>query len=896
MESSVLRCDGRHRLCEALFAHKVCQIFKPGPCQDLGKDNKPRPKFKPAGTSAFCPEPVKGSKGAIHMRWQATFPRALFTHLVLLPVAVLFLAVLPSGPVRQREIDSSNGASAQYSERLEDTLRPGHHRSGQESESEREAYAKHLWEEYARWQARRRDPQPVADIGTWVSLGPTNGAGKMGALAVHPTAPGTLYAGADGGGIWKTTDGGTSWGPVSDGIAILAISALALAPSSPNVLYAGTGSQTIPGIGMLKSTDGGVTWSMVGSPVFNILRISVHPNNPQELVFAGGEVSRSTDGGVSWTKAINVASEDLARDPSNPQILYTLGASFDVQKSTDGGVTWQEKRSGLPTTPTQFILSQHLATSPSSPQVLYLSAQVRDQATGADHCQMFKTVDGAESWVELLSVANNPDAAISHFLTQGTRNSAIVVSPTDPNVVIAGGLNYIKSSDGGVSWKVLPFRNTTMHVDAVDLQYQGSTLYIANDGGIWSSPDDGETAASHNLSLVSRQHYTLAIDPVDQNRMLSGSQDNGVDLRPDSGSPQWTSLATGDGFDCVIDPDNPAVAYYLAGIYSSGNPIRYFRTKTAGSPDTSWQEITPQFPGGEFGHGLALDTNRSTTVYTSSYRLWKSTDEGDSWSPLPTTTSDGSSWDTSGSFVEFVTLAPSDSSIVMVTHLRSGIFRSTDGGMTWTNSVLNNPPFIGKLEIDPQNPQVVYAAYNEPFTTNRLFMSTDGGRTWAPRSQGLPEFDVQAIRVDPTDSNTLYCGTDVGVYQSTDQGASWQRLGAGLPNVQVNALEIFDDGSRLRAATYGRGVWEISLRPPSIPQPRITSAATSGKKLLVYGKHFDDGAVILINGGRQKTRNDGDSPRGLLVAKKAGRVVQPGDHLQVRNSTGVVSSEFLFTP
>ena len=514
---------------------------------------------------------------------------------------------------------------------------------------------------------RAISPQAVGGT-NWVSLGPTNGAGRATAIAPHPTDPATLYVGAAGGGVWKTTNSGSSWTPLTDFINDLSVGAVAIAPSSPNIIYLGTGEggvaiDFIPGIGFLKSTDGGASWILPSSVIATkFYRLTVHPTNPLELVAgtnAGG--FRSTDGGVNWTRVIDSLQyldvADIVRDPTNPQILYA--ATWDerrwcarsgqcntssprVLKSTDGGATWAEKSSGLPvSTSTVRVNRFSLAISPTNASVLYLSTSTLDNpATTTETSHVYKTTNSAESWNDLPGLSGNSDLNISQFMrTQGWYDNTIVVSPSDQNIVIAGGVGYIRSTDGGTTWGRPSFTGSAVHVDAHDLRYRGSTLYIANDGGIWSSPDNGQTAVARNDGLVTRQYYGLAVDPVNRNRILGGTQDNGTNRRSDSGSTSWVGVIGGDGFECGVNSLVPSIAY---GTVQFGLVLR---TKDAGSNPPTFSVITPPYAVGESGPFLSLltvDPGQPSTIYTGTNRVWRSTNAGDIWEPLSTTTTDGS--------------------------------------------------------------------------------------------------------------------------------------------------------------------------------------------------------------------------------------------------------------
>jgi hypothetical protein len=426
-----------------------------------------------------------------------------------------------------------------------------------------------------------------------------------------------------------------------------------------------------------------------------------------------------------------------------------------------------------------------------------------------------------------------------------------------------------------------------MHVDAVDLAFQGTTLYIANDGGIWSSNDEGQTATPLNTTLVTREYYQLAIDSIHKNRMLAGSQDNGTDLHADSSDTLWNKVRQGDGADCAINPRDPSIAY--ATIFP---PFAYFKTTNAGDPNPTWTSVGPDFPSGEQGANLVMDVHNPSTLYIGTYRVWRTTNDGKGWNPLPTTFLDGSAWGSQGS-VSDLAVAPNNGSLLLVAHSTLGLLLSRDGGESWVKLIAPDllPNFLNSVEIDPMNSAVMYVTYNEP-SKPQVFMSTDAGVTWTPRVVGLPPFRVLVLRADPVEPNTLYAGTDVGVYRSTDQGGSWSRFGVGLPNVQVNDLRLFKYGEALRVATYGRGVWELNLRAPAAP--RIGTATVSGKKLIVTGSLFDQGATILINGVSQKTQNDDENRTTRLIAKKSGKKILTGDKLQVVNDDGTRSNEITF--
>ncbi len=712
--------------------------------------------------------------------------------------------------------------------------------------------------------AQRFLPKSIGGT-VWKSIGPTNGAGRATAVALYPGVPGIAIIGAAGGGAWKTSDGGKSWRALTDDIPNLSVGAITYAPSDPNIVYLGTGEggyagDFIPGIGLLVSNDGGETWTLPSSVVATqFYKILVSPTDPQEVLAATNNgLLRSTSGqNGPWTQVIRSASgpaagygdvTDLVRDPTDANVLYAttwdrrlwcvrggrcgIEASFEspaVMKSSDGGKTWSPASTGLPvSTSTQRVNRLAIAIAPASPQTLYLAASIFDNGTGLENSHVYKTTDGASTWTET-GLFGSKDFGVSAYLgTQGWYDNTIIVSPADPNVVIAGGIGCVKTLDGGGVWtRTL----TSVHVDAHELRYDAAgTLWIACDGGIWTS-SDSETATQHNAGLVTRQFYDIAVDPVNRNRVYGGQQDNGTIMRPDGGGSSWTGFSGGDGFGCVVNPASPSIAY---------STIQFgvvVRTVTAGTLNRTVLR-TPPYENNEttpFYSIVAVDPKDPLTLYTVSNRIWKSTTGGDGWQPLPALLIDGQSMPGDASIRTFA-ISASDPNVMMIALAspRRRVYRTTSGGAQWTDvtGTLPTGRTILHLEIDPHDPQRVFAAIAGTSGPS-VYYTTDGGNSWQTRANGLPPFSAQTVRFDPTDSNTLYAGTDVGVYRSTDGGASWERFGSGMPAVSVYEVEPLRDGTVLRAATHGRGVWELEVTDPQNVPPMVAITAPAAPTMTV---------------------------------------------------------------
>jgi photosystem II stability/assembly factor-like uncharacterized protein len=718
----------------------------------------------------------------------------------------------------------------------------------------------------------------------WSSIGPTNGAGRAIAVALHPSLPNTAIIGTAGGGAWKTTNNGVSWTPLSETLPNLSVGAIAYAPTNANRVYLGTGEggyaqDFIPGIGLLSSDDGGTTWNLPSSVLATMFyRIAVHPANANDLIVGTNRGAlRSTAGaGGPWstvipsTQGVSVGYgdvTDIVRDPSNAAVLYA--ATWDrgrwcaatpcppsaalvpptVLKSIDGGATWTSAAAGLPVSSSTVRVERiSIAIAPSSPGTLYALTALFNADSGTTFSHVYKTTDGGGSWSET-GLVSSGDIRVSNLLgTQGWYDNTIVVAPGDPDTVIAAGVQYARTTDGGATWSY-PWNGAAPHVDVHDLRYDASgTLWIANDGGIWTSADHASSATNRNANLVTRQYYALAMDRVNRNRILAGTQDNGTNSRRDNGGTAWSSFAGGDGFQCFIHPDAPSVAF------STFQFVDLLRTKTASSAFPLTAPSGPVFPTNEkkpFFSVLTADPSNAAVLYLGTTRLWKSTTAGDSWVPLPTEVLNIGVW--SENNVRAVAVAPTDSSTIMLSKAGQ-IFRSTNGGISWTVLLVGLPGrTVTSIAISPVNRDLAFATFAGTSGPS-VFFTTNGGSTWSERASGLPSFSAQVIRFDPTDPSTLYVGTDVGVYRSTDNGATWSPFGTGMPAVSVYDIRILADGSIVRAATHGRGIWELAVtgvtnHPPtaSIAAPSTAITVARGDVVAFGGSASDaDGDPVVL--------------------------------------------------
>ncbi len=716
----------------------------------------------------------------------------------------------------------------------------------------REAYLEYRRDLTAR---KRRPAAEPLDVGAFRFLGPANGAGRMPAVELHPSSPDIVYGGAAGGGCWKSTDRGLTWRSLTDGLSDLSVGAVALAPSDPSIVYLGTGEGGygggfIPGIGILRSSDGGETWQLPDSVLAPLVyRLSVDPRDPRTvLAFVNGGAYRSTDGARTWARTSAASwgdGTDVARDAGNPDVLHATfwvsGQTSRYAKSTDAGRTWIEKTAGLPGNPksrTSVAISSNGAT-------VYLMI-----ASAADNSLLgvYRSTNAGESFanVPLLDSSGKMPNILS---LQGWYDNCLAVDADDERVLIlgGGGAGHFRTTNGG-STVAQTGVTDGVHVDAHQLvsKRYGSlkVTWTANDGGLWLSTDGGVRWSDRNAGLATRQYYSVALDPTRPDVMLAGSQDNGTDRKGD-GTTTFTRVIGGDGFEAAVNPDRPTV------VYGSSQFTTLFRSKQDGRAGTfSYiaQPVAGQAYSGSSGDApkpfttwLTLDPTDPRVVYTGTWRVWRSEDSGDTWAPL------GSDVFSSATATQALSISRARPDRLLVAQ-SNGVYLSDDRGETFRKLGVSAAGSIRNVEIDPRNADVMYVCSTASATSSTrgsLYRSTDGGESWSRRDAGLPNFGIETVRVDPADSRTLYAGTLVGLFRSTNQGETWARFGDGLPAAAVHEVRLPPDGSRIVVATHGRGIWSAAARaanqPPAV---RIDTPSASEVSVPLGGSLSLTGSAI----------------------------------------------------
>lgn len=659
-------------------------------------------------------------------------------------------------------------------------------------------------------------PQPI--YGEFWSGG-GNVSGRVTSIAIDPTNSSVVYLTGAQGGVWKTTDGGAHWTPLTDGLPSLAAGYITIDPNNNQTLYFGTGElhycgDCYYGDGLFKSTDGGSTWqkiattSQVGT---YIAKVVVLPNNSNTIFVAsniGLVVSR--DGGNTWNVALNINDcNDIEVNPSNPNILYAAIMSNGVYRSTDGGYTWTKLTNGLPTGGFGRV---EIAISPSSPSILYASFT---SIANYGLLGLYKTTDGGNSWTQL---TQTPD----YLYPQGFYDHCIIVDPTNPNIVYAGGVfpysqsyhGLVMTTDGGSTWTDITIASdgSRLHPDMQALAIDSTgTLWVGNDGGIWKTSLHGASWTNLNSTLGITQFYTLAIHPSYQDSILGGTQDNGTPIY--YGSLGWNEISSGDGGPCIFDWFDPS--YYFTSYVRLRNIYKYHNGHYVGDIAGPW--VTAGDRASWANGPLVIDPNNHNIIYVGTYRVWKSINYGSTWNAIS-----GDLTSTTRGVLLSIAVSPSNPSIIFTGSSDGFVFKTTDGGATWTR--VGGGIFAGKrindIIINPTNDQEVYVFLNAT-SGRRILRTTNGGLNWSSVTGSLPSgLAGLSLAVDfSTTPHVMYVGTDYGVYYSTDDGATWNQ--APMPQLAIYELKIDTANNYIVAATHGRGMWRAPLVSTGVAESNV---------------------------------------------------------------------------
>ena len=665
----------------------------------------------------------------------------------------------------------------------------------------------------------------------WQALGPSNVGGRVRAIAFDPRNASRILAGTASGGLWTSDDGGLTWRANQDFLPNLSITSLAFDPVNPNNVYLGTGEATqgLVGIGLFKSTDGGSTWAFLSATSVDanpdwrfVNRVAVHPTQPQ-IVLAGmtndartgGAIYRSGDGGVSWLKVSSLKAVDVKFDPNDPSKVLAGLDDGTLAYSRDSGLSWT-KTAVLIANPSgrNGTARAEIAFARSSPGVVY--ASVDDQKG-----EIWRSDDSGATWRML----SNP----AHLGSQGEYDNAIWVDPGDANHVVTAGLDIYQSRDAGMTFvQVSDWRRyqQSPHADhhalvaPPNFGAANPVLYDGNDGGIYRAPDIYNaglfTWTNMNNGLAVTQFYGGAGKAAAGGRIVGGAQDN-YSLMLSNGV--WRRWMSGDGGISAVDPANDSVMYgeyVYAAVHRSLNGGQSAAYICTGITEAYTDDNSPAACGAgttqkaNFIAPFVLDPNNSSRLLVGAASLWATNDAkgAASWAAIKAPSA------VSGNYINAVAVAEGDSDTVWVGYNNGEVWRTANGtqpspGWTRVGAGVIPARTVLRVTIDKDNRDHVIVALTG-FTANNVWQTFDAGATWSSITGNLPSAPVFDVKRNPRKASWLYAATSVGIFTSEDGGATWSTTNEGPANIRVRELFWIDD-TTLGAATYGRGMFKATV-------------------------------------------------------------------------------------
>jgi photosystem II stability/assembly factor-like uncharacterized protein len=664
---------------------------------------------------------------------------------------------------------------------------------------------------------------PQASASAWELVGPTNVGGRMTSIVCAPNEPNTIWAGAAGGGVWKSDDGGLHWRGLWYSQPTLNIGSLAIDPTNPLTVYCGTGEANLsadsyPGVGLYRSIDGGQNWQLLASCEATRIPnrigcLAVDPFDPAHIWLAGVShradgsdgVFVSHNGGITWGRAIfpgtgSYRCHAIVFHPTKHGTLFATisdnGAQNGIWKSVDGGSSWTQLKNGLPSPETVGRTS--LAIAASDPSITYaISSTQKDGVLG-----VFRSKDGGNHWTNI---------AGTHFVTerQMSYGNTIAVHPTNPDHVLCGGVDLHLTRDAGkhwiraTKWDARRGESNYAHADHHALLMparQPGLVYDMNDGGMDVSTDGGSTWSNRSNGLAVSMFYDIDVAQSDGRIFGGGLQDNGTNITVRGKSEEFEEITGGDGGWMIIDPKDAGHLYTT----SQNMDVNRFR-KSDG-----WANISPPVHKAEseavWMVYLEFDPNNSRTAFAGGVRVWRTKDDGDNWKAVSPVLD--------GSAISAVEIAQADSNVVFVGTENGGVYRSTDGGNSWSGDLAGSPLpgfTITRILTSPTDAQLVYVTVAN-FGTSHVFRSSDGAASWADVDGGkLPNAPHHAIAIPKAKPSTLFVCSDAGVHVSPDSGATWKSLTGNLPTVPIVDLVYHELDGTLSAASYGRSIWRLKV-------------------------------------------------------------------------------------
>ena len=721
--------------------------------------------------------------------------------------------------------------------------------------------------------AQSRFNEDLLKAFTYRNLGPFRMGARTSDIAV-PDSPArdhlyTMYVGYWTGGLWKSTNNGTTFEPIFDQQNKLAIGDIAIAPSNSQIVWVGTGDaftsrSSYAGDGIYKSTDDGNSWQNMGlRDSHHIARIVIHPTNP-DIVYAAvmghlystnaeRGVFRTTDGGRSWQKVLyideNIGVIDLVLNLQNPSILYA--ATYDVKrlpwqivnggpqsgiyKTSDGGNQWSRLGGGLPTGRIGRI---GLDIYRKNPEILYAvieNANARTAAAPGDRVQtiggeVYRTENGGQTWTKTHGPEHNASPKGPYYFSQ------IRVDPTDDRTLIVTGEPFLKSTDGGKTWGTRIFPRMFGDFRTLWFDHENSQrIIIGSDGGIAISYDGGRTS-DHYPNVPVAEVYMVGVDMEEPYNIYAGLQDHEHWRGPSNAAlgritqHDWLAVGDNDGIYTQVDPTDSRWLF----------TTRQYGGHTRVDQKLGYEtNITPQRPAGQrpyrfiWGTPIHISPHNPSVIYAGAEVLLRSENRGDSWKEI---SPDLSTNDTTKILreseggvpggipwfaISTISESPVTAGLIWVGTSDGKVQFTRNGGQSWSDMTPKLKPlgaraesYVSRVRASSHVAGRAYVAksgYKYDDFTPYLYRTDDFGATWTSISSNLPREPINVVFEDPKNPNLLYVGNDHGLYVSLNRGGTWVRMQGNMPSIPIHDLVVHPRDNDLVLGSYGRGIFVTSI-------------------------------------------------------------------------------------
>lgn len=692
--------------------------------------------------------------------------------------------------------------------------------------------AMNAYKSYLSFLNKKSKEQLLSEQSEWKEVGPnviptnklyysSSGVGRINVVRINPNNDNELWVGAANGGVWKSSNKGSSWKKMGwTDIMSIGVSDIAISPSNPDIIFAATGDKNghfqedSYSIGLMKSEDGGENWTVIGmksnlNASLLITKILIDPNNPDIVIISTSKgIFKSIDGGVEWEIKQNGLFKEMEYQPNNYNVMYAVTGGFysfngdaGFYKSTDAGESWKKILQN------SNVNRFEIAVSPANSNYVYIIGSLKSSGSYAGLWRSQNSGDNFElmsSTPNILSIGKEGNGTEG----QGFYDLAIAVNPVNIDEIYIGGIHIWKSSNGGRVWTLLTHwtgdGKPYVHADQHYLLFNKNNLelYSANDGGLYVTSNNGVSWKDLSSGLGIAQFYRIAVGNIPQEMITGGTQDNGTHLLSEG---EWYNVNGGDGMQTHINHQDAEIVFCTSqngSIFRSTNGGLKFNRILG--PDYFSNEA------GEWVTPFVLNPQKPTTVLVGYRDVYKSVNNGSNWLEI-------SNFNFSDP-IDLIAYAPSDTNYIYIVQGTS-IYSTTNGGKSWqVIGAASNQ--IRDIKVDYDDPKrfwIVVSSFRENEQVFEFY-----GQNMTNISYDLPAIPANTIVTVKNSSGKLVIGTDIGIYYKNPSENIWNVFGSKLPPVVITDLVINYTNGKIYAGTFGRGIWVNEIFGCQISKPEIT--------------------------------------------------------------------------